>query len=398
MTRKVKVGVIGCGPRSFGSTIKNIRNIAAYDLVAICDYYPALMDKVSAAYPDLKARHYTDHHEMLANPEIEAVFVVVEPENNARLVCDSLNAGKHTYCDVPLSFSLEGCWSVVEAVERTGLKFMMGEQIRYSPRIQAWRRMVKEGRLGKILYAQGEYLHGMGPDRYYLDQTSGARVHFREAQQRGDCIKSRLWNMTHPICYLPHELSPLLRVLDDRVTRVSCVGTRRTSYIHDWLPLPDLEVALMQTENDVIMRMAVGFTVDTMKKADKDTHWHHIMGTQGVVEQGRNPALSGGQYYCEGEFMSPEKPAQIAWDYNPLFTGREVLDSGHNGMDFWPYKDFSAWLTDPEFDASEICDVYRACEITAPGILAGMSADRNGDWLDLPDFRKKRRVSGVGEV
>lgn len=388
--KKTKVGVIGCGPRSQGSTIKNILNIAEYELVAISDKYEQLMlDAIEKNKEKIgKVKQYTDHREMLKEANIDAVFIVVEPENNAALVCESLEAGKHTYCDVPLAIDIDECWRIVKTVKKTGLKFLLGEQSRYHPRTEAWTKMVAEGRLGKIVYASGQYLHGMRPDRYFMDAKTGERIHFKEAFAGRDAVKSRFWRLKHPIHYLPHELSPLLKVIDDRVTRVSCIGTRSDkSYVHEWFPMSDMEVALMQTENDVILRMAAGFTIETMKTGGPRNHWHHVMGTKGVVEEGRDPHSDKGQYFSEDEYMTPDTPASISWNYNAAALAKEVLDSGHGGQDYWPYKDFAMWLQDDNFDTSGLLTAVKAAETAAPAILAGLSAERNGEWLDVPDFR-----------
>jgi hypothetical protein len=148
-----------------------------------------------------------------------------------------------------------------------------------------------------------------------------------------------------------------------------------------------MEVALMQTEKDVILRMAAGFTVDTMNTGGKKKHWHHIMGTKGVLEEGRNPQLETGQAYFEDDMMTPDTPAQMIWSYNPAKTAKSVLDSGHGGTDYWPYKDFAEWLLNDDHDTSEMLTVYRAADTAAPAILAGISAEKNGEWLDVPDFR-----------
>jgi predicted dehydrogenase len=388
--KKIKTGIIGCGPRSQGSTMRNLLNIREYELVAICDPISELMEKSKKMWePQMESvETYTDHMDMLKNADIEAVFVVVEPENNARLVCDALNAGKDTYCDVPLAINIEECWQIVTTVEKTGRKFLLGEQIRYAPHTMAWRNYVREGKIGKPLYVSGQYLHGMGDDRYYIDSITGERINYQDLDNFPNAKKSRAWNLKHPIHYLPHELSPLLKVIDDRVTRVSCIGTRSDKgYIHEWFPQADMEVALMQTEKDVILRMAVGFTVETMNTGGKKKHWHHVMGTKGVLEEGRNPQIDSGQAYFEDDMMTPNTPAQITWSYNSSKTSKSVLDSGHGGTDYWPYKDFAKWMLDDNYDTSEMLTVYKAADTAAPAIIAGISAERRGDWIDVPDFR-----------
>src|SRR5262249_40422859 len=59
------------------------------------------------------------------------------------------------------------------------------------------------------------------------------------------------------VWYTPHSLVPLLRATEDRVTAVTCMATRPKSYYYEQehsydVPLPELDVALMRTEKDVI--------------------------------------------------------------------------------------------------------------------------------------------------
>jgi len=383
MQKKLKIGLIGCGPRSIAAV--NFNNIENCKVVAVCDKIENLAKlRAKSLNLDMEKAVVLDHRELLKDKEIDAVYVCVEPENNAKLVCESLESGKDTYCDVPLALTMEECWEIVVAVERSKRKFILGEQTRFAPMTEAWTKMVRDGRLGKILYASGQYLHGMGNDRYYLDSITGERLDYRKIENNSNSVKSRMWKLEHPIHYLPHELSPLLRVINDRVTRVSCIGTRKQSYVHEWFTMSDMEVALMQTENDVILRMAAGFTVDTMKTA-QNTHWKHIMGTLGCVEQGRDSVPHSGLFFASNENMNPAFPAKMVWDFNSLNTSKEAISSGHGGIDFSSFLSFIKYLREEETNG--LLTVYKAVETAAPAILAGISAERNGEWLDVPDFR-----------
>ena len=83
------------------------------------------------------------------------------------------------------------------------------------------------------------------------------------------------------ILYCTHSLAPLLHVLDDRVVRVTCMATRRPSYyleeeVGAQVPLPDIQVALMHTAKDTILRMAVGFV--SPMPGPEPHHYYHLLG------------------------------------------------------------------------------------------------------------------------
>lgn len=375
----VRLGIIGSGPRARG-LLRTCLAIKALKVTAVCDKFRPLAEKAAAVLNDPSVEIYTEHAKMLCDARIDAVFVIVEPENCADLAVECLEAGKHVISEVPMGFSIEDCWKIVKAVEKTGNKYQLGEQMRYRPHIDKWKEMKENGVLGNILCAEGEYLHGMQHDRYFLNPETGERITIEQAAKISNPLKSRFWNMPHPILYLPHELSPLLRVLDDRVVSVLCVGTKAPSRVHEFFPHPDFEVALMRTAKDTILRLSCCFTAPNIRRRLMGYHWHRIIGTKGCVETHRSDA-DRMKWLHDIESGQPE---EIWWDYNPELTSPEILASGHDGTDYHPIRKFvDAILEDTEPEMN----VYRAAESAAPAILAAQSAGENGINLGVPDFR-----------
>lgn len=387
----VRIGFIGQGPRGRYLMTQMATAVRGARVVAACDKFAALVAEGRQQAGDETIVAYTDHRALLKDPSVEAVFLVVAPEHNADLAVECLAAGKHVLCEVPLALTIRDCWRVVLAAEKSGCVCQMAEQARYHPFAQAWKKLVQDGRLGKILWVEGQYLHGVTDDRYYQDAETGRRLPLAEARNNPKAIKSRFWNLKHPIYYLPHELSPFLNILGDRVRRVSCLGTRKPSYYYDWFPMSDIEVALMHTEQDVIMRMAAGFTVPTPQTRQCGYHWYHLMGTRGKVETNRSNADKM-KLWEAGAFQND--PLDVMWDWTEHDSTPEQRASGHGGVDVFPMLHFVRTILDGRAPAMAV-DVYRAAEITAPALLAGASAERQGAWLDVPSFRPdKNRKPG----
>ena len=379
-SREVKIGIIGTSRR--GQYLSSLyHTIDGCRITAICDRYEHLVQQAWTQLGDNAIARYTDHHAMLREADIDAVMIIVQPEHAADLIVEALEAGKHVMSEVPLAYSLEDCWRIVLAVEKSGLKFQLAEQMRYAPFIQAWRQMVQDDRLGKVLFVEGEYLHGMTDERYWVDSETGVMLDYHDAANNPKAIKSRFWNLTHPIYYLPHELSPILSLINDRVVKVSCMSTRRPSYYHEWFPNPDIEVALMHTENDVILRLAAGFTMPTLHKNVTGGHWYHVMGTKGSVETHRSNAERM-KMWLPFEMMN--EPAEVAWEHTAQTAPPAAISSGHGGNDYYPMATFVASILD---DAVPPLDVYTAVETAAPAIVAALSAEQGGACLEVPDFR-----------
>jgi len=379
----IKVGIVGMGHRG-RAWINTFKRVKGAKVIALCEKIGPLLKEGLKIAEDSKVKGYQDFEKMLKQAGLDAVAIVVEPENNADLVCEALERGKHVICEVPLSYTIKDCWRVVLAVEKSGLKFSMAEQLRYSPYIYAWRKMVEEEVLGKIVFVEGQYFHGI-TTRFWLDAETGKQLTWKEAKNNSHAKKGRMWYMPHPILYLPHELSPILKVLNDRVKKVACMGTRKKSYYRENFPISDIEVALMHTEKDTVLRMAAGFNAPT----PIPNHWQHIMGTKGEVETNRsmNDKM---KIWLADSFMNTKM--DIDWEYTPYQPAPpEAKGTGHGSLDYYPLANFIKSIKE---DTLPEMDVYKACDTAAPAILAGVSADRGNQCLEVPNFRpnEKRQV------
>ena len=381
----VRLGIVGMGQRGRRGWIRALQQINEAHIVAVCD--PIESRRLEgAALAGIGAEHAHAHlDDLLARPDIDAVAVVVEPENQADIIVPALAAGKHVICEVPLAYRLEDCWRLVLAVERSGRTFAMAEQVSYAPFVRAWRQLREEGLLGKIIYGEAQYIHGFPANSFWLDAETGRPLSWEEARAHPHARKSRFWTLLHPIWYNPHSLGPLLQALDDRVTRVTCMSTRRQSYAIEEIPIPDVEVALMHTEHDTILRIACGF----MAPSAEPHHWYHVLGTGGEVETGRrradNNAIEGrgsllwlANHYQRGR-------NDVTWSFTDFQPGAsQAAATGHGGLDYYPLRDFIDSLL---HGRAPLIDVYRACEMAGPAIVAGHSAEQGSVLLPVPDFR-----------
>jgi predicted dehydrogenase len=371
--RNVRFGIVGLGHRG-RAWMRIIDSVEGARLVALCERYGPLLDEAMRSAGDGDVSSHRDLDAILDSTDVDAIAVTVEPHNQPDIICRALESGKPVICEVPLAYTIEDCWRIVLAVESTGLPFAMAEQLRYSGHVQAWRKMVQEGELGKILMAEGQYLHGMGPDKFWLDGNTGRPLTWEEVATHANPVKSRFWHMPHPILYLPHELSPLLKILDDRVARVTCLGTRPESYCYRGLPVPDLEVAVMRTSRDTVLRLAAGFNAPT----PVPNHWFSLMGTKGCVETNRSEGDTAKRWLAGSVEKSK---AEASWD---AMLPDAATRTGHWGLDYFPLADFVDAI---RAGRSPEMDVYTAVETAAPAILAAKSAEEGGRPFDVPDFR-----------
>lgn len=373
--KPLRTAIIGCGPRAWYNGIPKLTAYADFELLALCDIRASLVERTAAAAKskyESTLHTYTDYREMIRRQPLDAVMVLADADKQASIICDCLEAGLHVMSEVPLCYTLEDCWRIVTTVERTGRVFLLMEQIRYGGYVQAWRNIVRSGVLGDIVLAEGEYFHNL-PLRMYQDDD-GVYYTAQCAQRSG---ATPTWRLRHPpIVYLPHDLSPVLSVLDDRVTRVMGMESNRPTATTPGQDYPSLQMALMHTQKDSVLRMGVSFNT-----AAPERHWQHIKGTRGYVEM---PRVADGSYLMWVDQWQLPAPLKMPWGLSRMDAPAAAVGSGHGDCDYYVFAAFAdAVLRGVALEF----DVYRAAEITAPAILAADSIRQGGVSLEVPDFR-----------
>jgi predicted dehydrogenase len=88
--------------------------------------------------------------DLLADPRVEAVHVLTPTEHHVSTALASLNAGKHVLIEKPIAESKEEIASLQEAAKRSGCVCMPGHNYIYVPSLRRAKRLIENGKLGKI--------------------------------------------------------------------------------------------------------------------------------------------------------------------------------------------------------------------------------------------------------
>ncbi|MBW7462478.1 Gfo/Idh/MocA family oxidoreductase, partial [Paenibacillus sepulcri] len=67
-------------------------------------------------------------------------------------------AGKHIFCEKPLALNLADSVEMLEAAEKVGIKHLVGFNYRFAPAVQLAKKLIAEGRIGKIYHFRGMFL------------------------------------------------------------------------------------------------------------------------------------------------------------------------------------------------------------------------------------------------
>jgi predicted dehydrogenase len=147
----IRIGIVGVGTfgvnhlRAFAQTARE----GAAQAVAAADLNEPRLKQMAQQFG---VRAYASHREMLEREELDAITVVTPDFAHREITLDALAAGKHVLVEKPLDVTVEGCRQMVEAARAANLLLQVDFHKRYDPYHLELERLVREGKLGEVLY------------------------------------------------------------------------------------------------------------------------------------------------------------------------------------------------------------------------------------------------------
>ena len=194
MTRKLKVGVVGCG--YWGpNLIRNFRSLPDCQLKIMCDLSQQRLGHLKTLYPEVQRS--MDYGHMLNGIELDAVVIATDVKSHFPMAKASLLAGKHTFIEKPMASSSEQCEELIEIARKKGLVLMIGHTFLYSPAVRKIREIVNSGDIGEIRYICARRLN-LGLFQKDINVA---------------------WDLA------PHDISIILSVIGEQPVTVNCRGS-----------------------------------------------------------------------------------------------------------------------------------------------------------------------------
>ncbi|MCF7928772.1 MAG: Gfo/Idh/MocA family oxidoreductase [Spirochaetales bacterium] len=151
--RQVRYGIIGLG--WFGEFhVDTMKQLPQADLTAVCTRTESRLKEIAENYSIPTT--YTDYHDLLANPDIEAVSVLTHVADHADIAIDALRAGKHVFIEKPMANTPEDCDRIIEEAQRSDKFLMIGHICRFDSAYALAAEQIAAGKIGKVvsLYAK----------------------------------------------------------------------------------------------------------------------------------------------------------------------------------------------------------------------------------------------------
>lgn len=147
---KLRVGVIGANPELRAALPFQVLPRDRAEIVAVADRDPEMLKLCRETYPSEPAEYYESAEELIADPAVEAVFIMVRDCFHEPMAIQALEAGKSVYLEKPMAITIEGCDRILEAAFRTKSKLFIGHNLRYAPFTRKLKEIVDSGVIGEI--------------------------------------------------------------------------------------------------------------------------------------------------------------------------------------------------------------------------------------------------------
>lgn len=353
---KLKVGLVGYRrASSYGSLFnKHPRTV----VTAVCDINQESLEDAAKTF-GLKDSSCFLKYDDFINTDIDIVFIGTPIPFHAEQSIKALESGKNVLCEVTAANNVEDCEKLIQAVKKTQKKYMMAENYCYFHYIQEWKKIIQKGKLGKIYYAEGEYVHQI---RHLIINPKTKEVYWRANRP--------------PLHYCSHSLGPLLMLLDDRIVKATGSG-KTINIIPDVGPgAIDMQVAIFETLRGATIKLLRS----SVATREPPVIFYSIYGTKGFVETGRGGYNTKGKIYIEEEDKEDKEINCSTADPN---APEEARKGGHGTSEYFLIKDF---INSIDNDIEPPINVVKAVDMTLPGIIAHKAVMEGNVWLDVPHF------------
>ena len=388
-TKDPRIGFIGVGGRGTGLLGWFLAQNA--QVVAVCDVVPekaehagGLVVKAGQKAPQLYTKGSHDYESLTKRSDLDLVVIATPWDWHTPMALSAMENGKHAAVEVPLAYTLEDLWKLVDTSEATRRHCIMLEECCYGYNETLVLNLVRGGVLGQVLYGEAAYLHDLR-ELMFSDQGEGLWRRAFHTQSDGNL-------------YPTHGLGPVANYMNinrgdrfDYMVSMSTPAFGLAAYREAHTPQGDpkwKEKYITGDMNTSLIKTATGLNITLKHDVSNPNPYSRInmiTGTKGIFSD-YPPRI-----YIDGQ------PGGEAWgtidqykkEYeSPLWAKEGAMAStsgGHGGMDFVMIYRLLQCMREglpPDMD------VYDGAAWSAPVPLSKTSVAQGSAPVQFPDFTR----------
>lgn len=321
---RVRVAVIGMGMGRNHAV--HFRDAPEADLIALCDVDEQRLAEVASETGP--RRTYRRWEDVLADPEIDAVSVVLPNSLHAPVTLAALESGKHVMCEKPLAMNAAEAEQMVATARRLDRKLMVHFNVRFTRTAQAVKRAIDDGHVGHIYYARSIWHRKRGIPRlggwFTQKAMAGGGVLIDLGVHRLDLA---LWLMGYP--------KPV------SVTGVTydLLGKELAEREGKRFEVEDLAAAFIRFDNGATLSLETSWASNTEKREDQNVQFFGTIG--GAVIRNTDEGYSFEARIIKDEFgelkywdPEPHEPLETAQQHfcRSILNNTEPMAPGEQGL------------------------------------------------------------------
>ena len=178
MRDKKIIAIIGCGRIAQLSHFPALSQMENVRIKYACDLIAQKAEKMKETYPEAVENVITDYQIALADPEVDAVFVLTPNYAHYTITMEALRAGKHVFCEKPITVNYELSVEMAEEAKKQGKLLNIGVCNRYNASVVKLAEMNANGDFGNIYHVYCSFrafrsIPGLGGDFTTKSQSGG---------------------------------------------------------------------------------------------------------------------------------------------------------------------------------------------------------------------------------
>ncbi len=391
---RLRLGVIGLGQRGAQLIKQVFIHCDDVCITALCDKYQDRIDDAAKIVVEANGDEpfkTTDYKEVLSKNLVDCVVVSASWKQHINMTIACLESGIPCGCEIGGCETLEECFALVEAYERTQTPFMFMENCCYGRHELMVLNMVKQGVFGEIVHCSGGYHHDLRHEISYGKELRHYRLN--------EYLTRNCEN------YPTHEIGPIAQVLDinkgNRFISLTSTASKAAG-LHEYIlnkKADDAELVNAQfAQGDIITTVikcergeTIVLTLDTTLPRNFYSRGFTVRGTKGMFEESTQSVFidNGEQRESRAENLNNIEKFTEKYEHD---IWKNFLESGvqgsHGGMDYLVYSDFFDCVKN---NKPMPIDVYDAAAWMCITPLSEKSIAAGGIPMEIPDFKNRKK-------
>lgn len=392
--KPVRIGIIGTGGRAWGHMVQLLEQNKNVTIPAVCDINPdnlmnigvATVEQYGGNTPETygKDGDVYAYRKLLARDDIDGVIVATDCQWLGKISIDALKADKHVGSEVTGTHSLDECWELVKAAEKSKGHYMLLENCCYGRETLLVLNMIREGVFGDLYSAVGSYIH----DCRFLNFQPDGELTWRGRMVRDD----------YGCNYPSHAMGTPCKWLGindgDRLVSLSATMTAPRG-LHNCVVKtygPDSPQAKIDFKSGDITTVTIKTAKGKMIRIDCGlsstrpySRYYLLQGLNGCYDSRTGVYINDGEVSTDawqGDLIA-KYADKYEHDYYRKDGETAVKVGGHGGIDYYVDREYVNMVRENQ---EPWIDVYDAAAWTSIMHLSRQSIDQNGAPVEIPDF------------